>query len=101
MTANADMTPTVGDRRHLPECDTPHNGLLPCICESLRACEQRVRYERHWMADWTAGNKQGWADALDAAREAVWKSIRPGSDAFSQLVLANALAAIDALRGES
>lgn len=35
---------------HLPECDTSHNGLPPCICEPLRACEQRVRDEERLRA---------------------------------------------------
>jgi hypothetical protein len=86
---------------HLPECPVPgmdaaHGPLHPedaeanCICTELRACEQRV---------------------LDAAREAV-KAALPHADdcrAFCSCCMGDyvcnceryeALAAIDALRGE-
>ena len=55
---------------HLPECGT-NDGSMFCICDALRACEQRV---------------------LDAAREAV--------ERVSSLLqpLGPALAAIDELR---
>ena len=87
--------------KHLPECDEhwmqDREALFPyCICNALRACEQRVRlemaltHEREWIeardAGYEAGLKathedpnilasyswsQGYAAALDAAREAV------------------------------
>ena len=66
---------------HLPECIHPQRDYpckwcqeidceCPCVCDRLRACEQRV--EETWSA--IAGRDQyaeGYADALDAAREAV------------------------------
>ena len=73
---------------HLPECiyapeqfDTEQNivwGWKPCICDALRACEQRV---------------------LDAAREAV-AALQIGVLTTGTLLLKreDALAAIDALR---
>ena len=67
---------------HLPECPHSEPALSPgflvmCICDRLRACEQRV---------------------LDAAREAV-AALDIGRDVrFSVDVQADALAAIDALK---
>lgn len=79
---------------HLPECPIvdkkgyPFGG--PCICAALRACEQRcyalgIEVGKHdgWIAGHTAG--------LSAARDAV-------NDSATVL---EALAAIDALRGEA
>lgn len=67
---------------HLPECwaTYPSDPEAWCICDDLRACEQRVRIESQaWHY------KQGYADALDAAEKAVetWVSYtfpahRPG-----------------------
>lgn len=71
---------------HLPEC--PMLDVIPfvdegwdegpCICDRLRACEQRV---------------------LDAAREAIRN--REDGEYFPWVQVEIALAAIDALRGES
>ena len=58
---------------HLPEClallnDSTWDG--DCICEALRACEQRVRIESQaWH--YRTGYNSGFADALDAAEAAV------------------------------
>ena len=81
MTANADMTPDDGERRHLPECSKSiipdfYNERWVCICAPLRACEQRVRMEDDDYAYVAAqaeadGRRRGWVEALDAAREAV------------------------------
>ena len=84
---------------HLPECPWADRGYaFPCICDRLRACEQRVRMEDDDYAYVAAqaeadGRWRGWVEALDAAREAV--------ERVSSLLqpLGPALAAIDALRG--
>lgn len=77
-----------GLQGHLPECPVPEmDGLwsLPlhpedaeinCICDRLRACEKRVRMEDDDYAYVAAqaeaeGRRRGWANAMDAAREAV------------------------------
>ena len=80
-----------------------------CICEELRACEQRVLEEESRnvigsvsLAAIGEANLQqyqlGFSEGLDAAREAVWESVGPSADAFSQMVFGRALAAIDELR---
>lgn len=68
---------------HLPECASAmipdfHNERWVCICDALRACEQR---------------------ALDAAREAIRN--REDGEYFPWVQVEIATAAIDALRGES
>lgn len=72
---------------HLPECfyymDDFGNGER-CICDRLRACEQRVRMEDDDYAYVSAqaeagGRRRGWVEALDAAREAV-KAALPHAD---------------------
>ena len=92
---------------HLPECPMlderyPKHPLEKCdYCEMLRACEQRVTDEIWGAIREGSQYKSGFEGGLDAAREAVWDSVGPSADAFSQMVLGRALAAIDALRGES
>lgn len=92
---------------HLPECcmnmtDAPPDGH--CICDRLRVCEQRVREEERRnvigsvsLAAIGEANVQqyhlGYAAALSAARDAVKQAWVDSP--------ADALAAIDALRGES
>jgi hypothetical protein len=68
--------------------------LTECICDRLRACEQRL-----WQQPLLAVSRRaGWNDALIAAREAV-AALDIGRDVrFSVDVRADALAAIDALR---
>ena len=102
---------------HLPECGyspgqpgfgginsgipstQPYLAPSPCICDRLRACEHRVLDAIDLPAANVQYQKVGYADGLDAAREAVaaldvpadWiGSTRHGLD--------NALAAIDALK---
>lgn len=91
---------------HLPECDTQYNGLLPCICEALRACE-----ERGWDEAYAAGfnhgrahgellscpisHKHGYEQGVQDAREAV-----AALDACPECAVDDALAAIDALLEE-
>lgn len=78
-----------------------------CICDYLRACEQRLMREsidsgsltgerqREWWISFRMGKREGYAAGLSAAWEAV--------DQASSLLqpLGPALVAIDALRGES
>lgn len=66
---------------HLPECECygkNHGECALCICDRLRACEQRVRMEDDDYAYVAAqaeadGRWRGWADALDAARERIMR----------------------------
>lgn len=75
----------------------PYVKPSPCICDRLRACEQRVRLEDDDYAYVTAqaeaeGRRHGWREALDAAREEVARlQHKPGAN------IANAVSAIDAL----
>ena len=79
---------------HLPECETYRKEIdYVCICGLLRACEQRVR--EGWYEIQSETWEQGYKYALDAAQEAVERV----STLFEPL--GPALAAIDALRGES
>lgn len=94
---------------HLPECGVRKPcgvcGNITygvCICDRLRACEQRVRVnERDWR-DQAFGI--GYAAALDAAREAV--AALPYTDNYDHecqwetVIREDAMAAIDALREE-
>ena len=68
---------------HLPECWAKHESDPPawCICDELRACEQRVseeqcstcctRAEKQYVVEFNSGRRVGYEAALDAAREAV------------------------------
>ena len=96
---------------HLPECcvgtdDCKAEPCLRChsccICEQLRACEQRMREEhRHRCSgcDWCYSD--GVREALDAARKAVAACTSDRPSMRGMLISVNdALAAIDALRGK-
>lgn len=82
--------------KHLPEClRIVGNGSGPCICDLLRACEQRVTHKEFLLDEgdpYREVYRAGFRDALDAAREAV--------ERVSSLLqpLGPALAAIDALQ---
>lgn len=85
---------------HLPECreyrwNTDANA---CICPALRACEARVAQESYPLL-----YAKGYAAALDAARDAVAAlSFGPlDRDQGPAATQRQALAAIEALRGES
>ena len=95
---------------HLPEClhDDDTYGLRGlCICDELRACEQRVLAEREADGPWFRSvahqcceDKQtAYAAALDAAEEAVRAALE--ADERNLHAELTALAAIDALRRES
>ena len=99
---------------HLPECHfaQPGTSLSPCICSRLRACEQRVllskpNIELSAVYGYEAGRSEGLSAARDAvaALPVVLVDIR--RDAFDEqqyrqaVVLDDALAAIDALRGDA
>jgi len=104
---------------HAPECDVaiwleraietdaPRWLGVPddvaCQCQKLRACEQRVRMEDDDYAYVAAqaeadGRRRGWNEALDAAREAVASAGVRKDTSYDMRM--QALAAIDALRGE-
>ena len=111
---------------HLPEC--PRSSIPDkyadaaakigihagdCICEPLRACEQRVRREDDDYAYVAAqaeadGRRHGWNEALDAALEAVaetqrWHEFSWGMDddeVGEYVKIEEAFAAIDSLRQE-
>lgn len=116
----ADLPRPAGEKH---EMDPPHHLCLgddPCICIHLAACEQRVRdEERGWegaVVIARAGYEDGYAAALNAAREAVaavedqWDAeidydrdyaFDPsGGTRNPRIWLRDALDAIDALRQE-
>ena len=83
---------------HLPECMHSESDLKPgflvmCICDRLRACEQRVNDE--WVRDY--GGHRAFALGVQAAREAV-AAVGVRKDTSHDMRV-QALAAIDALRG--
>lgn len=90
---------------HLPDCflSEPWNATTNpqvCICHRLRACEQRVlEDEFSYKGDIDTAYGQGWDAALNAAREAV-TGVGVRKDTSHDMRV-QALAAIDALRGES
>lgn len=98
---------------HLPECPVPNapgmgGTFVNCICNRLRACEERVRL--HAQLDREADWREGRAAGLDAARDAV-EGTRPPDHDYPDpdrkcdcpycCDVDRALAAIDALRGEA
>lgn len=95
---------------HLPECwaSDQIDRLDPlCICDRLRACEQRVVSGPMSMPSYLNGRQRGYAAGLDAARDAV-AAVPPidqwvDDNGLVSLVYdkGEALAAIDALRGKS
>lgn len=84
---------------------------VPCICDRLRTCEQRVRMEDDDYAYVAVqaeadGRMRGWNEALDTAREAVTGLPLTGGwttpdGVIEEIDKAKAVAAIDALRWES
>ena len=106
---------------HMPECPWPTEPcshtpmqdrepllcmdcLTECICDRLRACEERKDAEWQRALNAELQYAVGYSDALDAAREAVdaIKDEYIGDKyKYERLALRVALAAIDALRGES
>lgn len=111
-------------RNHLPECwfSDPEkvpavavNDGWPCICDRLRACEQRVNSSNLTLWDRTQEQSQhmitsglgiawkdGFKEGLDAAREAV-EAVDPPSEAYDDWHPKGkrlALSAIDTLREE-
>ncbi|MBU6278683.1 MAG: hypothetical protein KGN78_05510 [Actinomycetales bacterium] len=111
------MTETSG---HLPECECygrNHGGCALCICDRLRACEQRVRQSAATLWDRTseqmaAARVEGIRAGLDAARKAVvalkpWLKVEKYKGGYDCCgcsttydLMRDALAAIDALREE-
>ena len=100
---------------HLPEClhDDDTYGLRGlCICDELRACEQRVREEdqrslikygvQMFMRGKQYGRPMAYAAGVQAARDAVLAlPVIDRYDKWWSIDGPQALAAIDALRRES
>lgn len=101
---------------HLPECPDTVQCVYDqndqcwlehsqCICEELHACEQRVRQEidrEAFVLDEGDPFRQAYRRGLDAARDAVKNVPCPeGYEAKGCSHWDDALAAIEALRGES
>ena len=101
----------ITEQQHLPECDawdTDDDTIGDCICDRLRACEQRVwkiaygqglgaGSDEHGQHE--VGFVKGYAAALDAAHKAV-ASIK-GEWVFGPRIYKHeTLAAINALREE-
>lgn len=109
---------------HLPECPSaPYPiGDQVCICDRLRACEQRVREEEqsHVIGSVSLAaigeanaqaHRNGYVAGLSAARDAVVREFGPprlhpdwqncDDRDHSCYLLQDALAAIDALRDEA
>jgi hypothetical protein len=84
---------------HLPECVLP-KGWGDCICDELRACEQRVREDergrKRAIQTYEYGYAKGRADALTEAREAV-AALFPYPDVPQPIRGETALASIDNL----
>ena len=91
--------------KHLPEC---FNGRqrshgLPCICDRLRACEQRsytlgIEVGKH--DGWVAGHAAGVQAARQAVVERSMTCLGPAMPGTEWVHTPSVLAAIDALRGE-
>jgi hypothetical protein len=67
---------------HLPECEPGYLGdVWICICNQLRACEQRVREDEQSSNftpdDQSDGMTEAYQRGLDAAREAIAKTHLP------------------------
>lgn len=94
---------------HLPECPWADHGFaLPCICDRLRACEQRVREDmalQYLVSDREQQEQEerAFAAGVQAARDAV-AAVSVGGQHFWAVGFRDgteqALAAIDGLRGE-
>lgn len=109
------MIETLG---HYPECDDwrigARRGVRACICEWLRACEARVRYDIAKSVDDGTARLEGHRivlldAALDAARDAVAALLSDEAPEYlakwvwpygPAQMKADALAAIDALKEE-
>lgn len=79
---------------HLPECKRAEDryAMAACICDRLRACEQRVNDE--WVRDY--GGHRAFALGVQAAREAV-AAVGVRKDTSHDMRV-QALAAIDSLK---
>ena len=94
-------------RNHLPECECygeNHGECALCICDRLRACEQRLLLSKpNIELSAVYGYEAGRADGLDAARDAVemaWTDDPSWDGTNWNNALHEALVAIDALRGD-
>ena len=99
---------------HLPECqptmcrccDPDCESCETCICDRLRACEQRVRSAELAEAKaLLASRDEAWFAAVEAARDAVAAIPHWDEDSGESLFRAcdkdDALAAIDALKEDN
>lgn len=92
---------------HLPECDATDCGCTPeeecgpncinlCICDRLRAAEQRVRDELPPNGADALWYLLGQRKGVQAARDAV-AAVVQGNQMFYTTAISDALAAIDGL----
>ena len=97
---------------HLPECPKYDGGVILCICDRLRQAEQRVRDDLYTDAEveeynqkhYDKGRREGYDAGVTAARDAV-AAVPEWAESSDQATTvacdkADALAAIDALKGE-
>lgn len=89
---------------HLPECPMAFDDYwnyepAECCCKQLRACERRMEASNQGFAD-MASFELGRRAGVQAAREAVARLLPSPGDA-PLIDLRDALAAIDALRGQN
>ena len=94
------MTETSG---HLPEClnDDDTYGLRGlCICDELRACEQRVLDAAREAVDRLASEMANWSSAETVAATGAVPDLTADQWMWAQRGVWRALAAIDVLREE-
>lgn len=96
---------------HLPECplvepskvtsSTHRVWRYGCICDALRACEQRVTTEALQKAKAREANGITWAQAYDAALQDAVEAVKLSCSADIELVeRTEVIAVIEALRGK-
>ena len=85
---------------HLPECLVPDfdQGLWICICNQLRACEQRVLDAAREAVDRLASEMANWSSAETVAATGAVPDLTADQWMWAQRGVWRALAAIDALK---
>ena len=83
---------------HLPECGVTRYPI--CICDRLRACEQRVLNAAWEAIDRLASDMANWSSAETAAATEAAPDLTADQWVWAQRGVHRALFAIDALREE-